>query len=124
MSRNIADVPDLVAKLYEIVNRLEELFPGRKFTPDGHLVGSIGEVIAANLYDLELLPPSTETHDAKAPDGTLVQVKATQGKGIGISSRPDHLLVLKLHRDASAEETYTGPGRCVRIRSRIVRYGL
>ncbi len=51
------EVPRLVGRLYDIVDRLEELFPGRKFTPDGHLVGSIGEVIAANLYGWELLPP-------------------------------------------------------------------
>ncbi len=57
---HLDEVPRLIGRLYDIVDRLEELFPGRKFTPDGHLVGSIGEVIAANLYDLELLPPRAE----------------------------------------------------------------
>ena len=57
---DLDEVPRLIGRLYEIVDRFEQLFPGRKFTPDGHLVGSIGEVIAANLHDLELLPPRAE----------------------------------------------------------------
>ena len=44
------EVGELLASLYRIVERLEVLFPGRKFTPDGHLVGSIGEVIAARMF--------------------------------------------------------------------------
>ncbi len=103
-------MPRLIGRPYDIVDRLEELFPGRKFTPDGHLVGSIGEVIAAHRYDLELLPGVAAIHDAKAPDGRLVQIKATQVTRIAISSEPEHLLVLKLDRDGSAAEVYNGPG--------------
>ncbi len=46
-NKSILEIPSLVQELYSIVDRLEELFPGRRFTPDGHLVGSIGEVLAA-----------------------------------------------------------------------------
>ncbi len=98
-------------RLYAIVDELERLFPGRPFTPDGHPVGSIGEVLAAHAYELELLPPSHEKHDAKAADGTLVQIKATQAKGVGLRSEPDHLLVLRLKRDGSFEEEFNGPGK-------------
>jgi hypothetical protein len=49
-----------VARIYQATAELEALYPGRKFTPDGHLVGSIGEVIAAD--DLGLVPcPSQDT---------------------------------------------------------------
>ena len=107
----IGEIPRLVAELYEIVGHLESYFPGRRFTPDGHLVGSLGEVLAAYHYDLELLPASTETHDAVACDGTMVQIKATQGRSVGIRSEPQHLLVLKILRDGSTEEIFNGPGR-------------
>ena len=110
MPQPIDDVPVLVARLYAIVDELEGLFPGRPFTLDGHLVGSVGEVLAAHAYGLELLPPSHERHDAKAADGTLVQIKATQVDRISISSEPDHLLALRLFRDGSFEEIYNGPG--------------
>jgi hypothetical protein len=35
-----------VADIYKAVAELTKRYPGRPFTPDGHLVGSIGEVIA------------------------------------------------------------------------------
>ncbi|WP_155253486.1 DUF6998 domain-containing protein [Bradyrhizobium japonicum] len=41
------NLPKPVTDIYRAVAELEALYPGRKFTPDGHLVGSIGEVIAA-----------------------------------------------------------------------------
>ncbi|MBW8042608.1 MAG: hypothetical protein FVQ85_21795 [Planctomycetes bacterium] len=46
-NKSVLSIPSIVQELYSIVDRLEELFPGRRFTPDGHLVGSIGEVLAA-----------------------------------------------------------------------------
>lgn len=106
----VACVPDLVRRLYAIVAELEGHFPGRPFTPDGHLVGSLGEVLAAHLYVLRLLPCSTPAHDAVAADGRLVQIKATQGGSVAMRQCCEHLLVLRLERDGSAAEAYNGPG--------------
>ncbi len=39
----IAQVPDKIWQIYAIVSDLENMF-GRHFTPEGHMVGSIGEV--------------------------------------------------------------------------------
>ena len=50
-----SEVPALLVALYRVVDRLEAIFPGRKFTPDRHLVGSIGEAVAARMFDLRLL---------------------------------------------------------------------
>lgn len=102
-----------IKEIYAIVAELEKCFPGRHFTPDGHLVGSIGEVLAAHYYDLELLPASTETYDARSKNGKMVQIKATQVNTIGLSSDPEHLIVLKIMRDGEAEEIYNGPGHLV-----------
>jgi len=104
------EIPQLLRDLYRIVERLETLFPGRRFTLDGHLVGSIGEVLAAHYYGLELLPPSAETHDAQAADGRLVQIKATQRTSVGLGSSPDHLLVLQILPGGAWREIYNGPG--------------
>ena len=43
-----------ILELLKIVGELEETFEGRVFTLDGHLVGSIGEVMAAYYYGIEL----------------------------------------------------------------------
>jgi len=100
----------LVRELYRITDRLEAMF-GRPFTPDGHLVGSLGEVMAARIYGLRLLPPSSRTHDAIAPDGRRVQVKATQGTRVPLYELPDHLIVLHLSPAGQPVEIYNGPGR-------------
>jgi len=107
----IDQVPRIVGKLYAIVSELEHLFPGRRFTPDGHLVGSLGEVWAAFLYDIGLFVASSEGHDGRAPDGRLVQIKATQRRSVGLRSQPDHLVVLRLDDTGRATEVYNGPGK-------------
>lgn len=102
-------VPAKVREIYSIVSELEYFF-GRHFTPDGHMVGSIGEVLAAYHYDLDLYTASVETHDAISKDGKQVQIKATQSRNVGIRSEPEHLIVLALHKDGSNTEIYNGPG--------------
>jgi len=106
-------VTEKIKRLYAIVSELEQMFPGRKFTPDGHLVGSIGEVYAAERYNLKLFPASEETHDAINSDGRKVQIKATQGSNVGISSCPDYLIVIKIHPDGAFSEIYNGPGSMI-----------
>lgn len=104
------DIAEKVCEIYKITSELEEMYPGRHFTPDGHMVGSIGEVIAAEEYGLDLFEASHPVHDAKTQDGKLVQIKATQGESIAISECPEYLIVLKINRDGAFEEVYNGPG--------------
>jgi hypothetical protein len=101
----------LIQSLYAIVDELEQIYPGRKFTPDGHLVGSIGEAYASENYGLSLFSASYPSHDAEDSAGRFWQIKATGGKSIGIRSCPDNLLVLKIRRDGKLEEIYQGPGK-------------
>lgn len=100
-----------IRDLYTITSELESRYPGRHFTPDGHLVGSIGEVYAAERYGLELLPASSKAHDGIAPDKRLVQVKATQRSSIGLSEEPRYLIVLQIDKDGGIDEVYNGPGK-------------
>lgn len=106
----VEDVPELVGQLYELVTKFELLFPGRRFTPDGHLVGSIGEVIAAHIYGLQLLPHSHQGHDARTTTGTLVEIKATQGHSVALREQPVQLIVLHLSKTGEISEVYNGPG--------------
>lgn len=101
--------PKLITSIYRAVDKLEAMFPGRHFTPDGHMLGSIGEALAAYHYRLTLSQASAKCHDG-ACKGRLVQIKATQRSRIAISSQPEHLLVLRLKRDGSFTEAYNGPG--------------
>ncbi len=106
-------LPGLVCRLYSLVAEFEALFPGRKFTPDGHLVGSIGEVIAAHRYDLLLSPASSAAHDGTAKDGTEVEIKVTQGTSVAFRAEAQHVIVLHLSRNGQAIEIFNGPGSLV-----------
>lgn len=75
-------IRDSLMELFRIVNHLENVYAehGRKFTIDGHLIGSIGEVLAAEAYNLKLAENSTPVYDAETRDASQkkVQIKATQ----------------------------------------------
>lgn len=105
------DLSEKIRALYAIVNDLETAYPGRRFTLDGHMIGSIGEVIATEAFDLNLLPNSTPEHDATACDGRLVQIKATQRDRIALSACQEHLLVLRIDGNGSWYVVYNGPGK-------------
>lgn len=102
-------LPPAVRKIFEAVEELSARYPGRPFTPDGHLVGSIGEVIAAEALGLTLYPPSQAGHDAYDENGD-VQIKLTGGNTISMYATCDRLVVMKIVSVDEAEIAYDGPG--------------
>jgi len=100
--------PKLIKKLYSTVSSLETMF-GRPFTPDGHMVGSLGEALAAYHYGLKLARPSTRGYDA-IKNGRRIEIKATQGEKVSFRHEPDYVIVLKLSKDGTFEEVYNGAG--------------
>ena len=103
-------LPKAVRKLYEAVEELKAAYPGRHFTPDGHLVGSIGEVVARETFGFELLPASAAGHDAVCTSRGNVQIKITGGKSIALRGECDHLIVLRIISPQEAEIVYDGKG--------------
>jgi hypothetical protein len=107
-------LPSPVAKIYEAVAELEATFKGRKFTPDGHLVGSIGEVVAAGALGLTLHPPSHPGHDAYDANGDVqIKMVGPTGKVIALYDTCARLVVLKVISPVEAEVIYDGPGEPV-----------
>lgn len=105
-------LPAPVAAMYKAVGELEARYPERKFTLDGHLVGSIGEVVAAEAFNLTLYPMSHAGHDAWDVNGP-VQVKMTAGTSIAMYDCCVRLIVLKVISPQEAEVLYDGPGEPV-----------
>lgn len=103
----------LVKLLYATVGELESMFPGRHFTPDGHMVGSLGECLVADAYGLELMPASNKGYDALTQDGKQVEIKATQANTVAFRSQPEHTIVIKINSDGTFDEIYNGPGTLV-----------
>ena len=106
---------ETIRRLYGIVGELENDYRDqhRHFTLDGHLIGSIGEVYAAERYGIGLFISSTPRHDGTALDGRLVQVKATQRNSVALNENPDYLIVLKIDGGGEIGEVYNGPGQPV-----------
>ena len=100
----------LVKQLYATVKELETMFPGRHFTPDGHMVGSLGECLVADAYCLQLRAASNKGYDAVTEDGRQVEIKATQGKAVAFRSLPEHAIIIRILPDGTFEEIYNGPG--------------
>jgi hypothetical protein len=107
--RKTIKLPRPVADIYKAVNELERLYPSRRFTPDGHLVGSIGEVVAAEALGLQLHPMSHAGHDA-FDEGGDIQIKMTGGKNIAMYADCDRLIVLQIISPEEAEIVFDGPG--------------
>src|SRR5579859_1358260 len=112
-TESMSELPKLIGDLFRTVDKLDRLFPERPFTPDGHLVGSIGEVVAAYVYGLSLKKCSNPGFDALTSSPLRrVEIKLTGGRMVSISSdfglSPDVLLVLKFDKNGF-REIYNGP---------------
>ena len=110
---NAEAIQRLVPELFRVIAELEAAAPGRHFTPDGHLIGSIGEVISADRYGLTLTTASTKGIDAHDAPGRSVEIKCT-GKNKGVALRgyepsAERFIALHINRDGSAIEVYDGP---------------
>ena len=99
---------ETIRRLYTIVGELERDYRDqhRHFTLDGHLIGSIGEVYAAERYGIRLFTSSTPKHDGESPDGRLVQIKATQRGSVALNENPDYLIVLSIDSQGEISEAY------------------
>lgn len=99
-----------IQSIYKAVKNLTKRF-GRKFTPDGVLVGTLGEVLAEEQYELELLPPKAQAFDAVDSLGRKVLIRCNQQKSTPIkkSERAQILLAIKLLPDGTIEEIFNGP---------------
>ncbi len=110
----LAKLRDAIKNLYTSVEKLQAAFPGRKFTPDGRMVGDVGEALAALKFGVILDKKSKKHWDGYriGHDGKerKIQVKATQ-KDDTYLKPPQHdgdLLVFKIFNNGDWEVVYDG----------------
>ena len=77
------------------------------------MVGSLGECLVADAYNLELKTASNKGYDAVTESGLEVEIKATQSNSVGFRSQPKHTIIIKILSDGTFEEIYNGPGTLV-----------
>jgi hypothetical protein len=103
------EIIELIRQIFRTSERLSSL-TGRPFTPDGHMIGSIGELYAQEYYGVGLYRPGHKGHDG-VWSGREVQIKATQRTSVDLKGPSDLLLVLRISPDGSYEEIYNGDGK-------------
>lgn len=115
-------LPAEVGKLAEGIEALRQRYGhlSLTFTPDGNLVGDLGEAIAAELFGVQLSERNAKGIDGSLADGRTVQVKASgRNRGVAFTdaagSEAELLLVLRINfRESSFEVIYRGPYAPVR----------
>lgn len=105
-------IKDYVAELLGIVARMQADYSKKKFTLDGRLVGDIGEILAEQIYDLDLLEGLCKTHDAVS-QGRNVQIKTTMKHSLGFGDIPDYYIGIRISETGEVEEVFNGPGSII-----------
>lgn len=102
-----------IKELVLIVKSLNELYPNKKFTLDGRLVGDLGEVLAEQEYCINLNKGLTKHHDAISYDGKNVQIKTTMKNTLTFPADhiPDYYLGIHLSEQGKIIEIYNGPAK-------------
>jgi Family of unknown function (DUF6998) len=107
-----------IRSLLKIVSQLQKLYPQKRFTLDGRLVGDIGEVLAEEKYNIRLNNGLTKHDDAMCMDGTQrkLQIKSTMKDSLTypVDHIPDYYLGIKIHEDGTIEEIFNGPGKVIK----------
>lgn len=110
-----ADFKKKISKIYEISNELGRAYNIDRCTPDGHLLGAIGQIAAKIAYGLEFGSEMNE-HNCTWSDGTRrinVQVRSTGRGNIALREEPEHLIALSIFENGAIRLLYNGPGKHV-----------
>jgi len=97
---------ELVRLIFESCAELSSR-SGRSVSPDGHLVGSLGEIHAAQALGLKLETASNAGFDAVDSDGRKVEIKTTTRSSISLSAtgtNAERLIVVKLDATTGAAQ--------------------
>lgn len=82
------------------------------------MVGDIGEVIAAEIFDVKLFEKLENGYDAISRKGKKrIQIKATFGNTLtfppGEENIPDYFIGIKLYKSGNFEIIFNGPGKII-----------
>lgn len=113
---NAQEFKDKIASIYNIANELGKEFKITKCTPDGHLLGAIGQIAAKMAFELDFGSERTE-HNCTwtSDDGTKIDIQVrSSGKGsIAIREEPEYLIAIGINENGKLQLLYNGPGKYV-----------
>jgi len=103
-----------IKKMFLVREELHAAFPKKPFTPDGRMIGDIGEAIAEICYKIIIDDKLRKDWDGTREGGNYkyleVQIKATQKDGTYLKKPPHDggLLVFKIFPDKKWKCYYNG----------------
>lgn len=106
----------IIIGLHDSVKKLNELYPQKKITLDGRLVGDIGEIIAKEIYDIELHDKVLPHYDALAKyvePNLNIQIKATFKESLTYNHTPNYYIGIKINEEGDYHVIYNGPGKYI-----------
>lgn len=109
------DFKKKIAAIYDIANDLGSAFNITNCTPDGHLLGAIGQIAAKIAFKLNI-GSKVEGHNCTWSDGKSVlpvQVGCTGRGSIAIRKKPMYLIALEITETGKISLLYNGPGKHV-----------
>jgi len=104
-----------IAMIYDIANELGREFNKTKCTPDGHLLGAIGQIAAKIAFGLDF-GSIIEGHNCTWSDEDKIiniQVRCTGRGSIALRKEPEYLIALEISESGKIYLLYNGPGEFV-----------
>lgn len=115
MSYTEEQIEELKKIVFDFNKRISEMnkIYGRKFTMDGHMIGSVGEVFASYHYGIQLYESGHKFYDGYKGE-KKIQIKISQRDSVEVKGVPDYLIVLKIkyfNDHIELFEVFNGPGK-------------
>jgi hypothetical protein len=104
-----------IADIYKIANELGRAFDINTCTPDGHLLGAIGQIAAKIAFNLKF-GSQNEEHNCTGSIGVKkvnVQVRCTGRNSVALRKEPEHLIAMEIGETGRIRLLFNGPGQYV-----------
>lgn len=114
-SMDATEFKNKIAAIYGAANELGEAFGIKTCTPDGHLLGAIGQIAAKIAFGLEF-GSKIEEHNCTWSEGSKkkdIQARCSGRGNIVLRAEPDHLIALEISEKGAIRLIYNGPGHYV-----------
>ena len=104
-----------IAEIYKIANELGRAFNIDRCTPDGHLLGAIGQIAEKIAFNLEFARQEEEHNCVWSAGGKIinVQVRCSARGSIAIRKEPENLIALEIVETGKIRLLFNGPGKYV-----------
>ncbi len=101
-----------IALIYQTADELGREFKISSCTPDGHLLGAIGQIAAKMAFDLKKGSEEQEHNSTWVGDNKIIniQVRSTGRGSIALRKEPEHLIALDISELGKIRLLYNGPG--------------